>query len=362
MSTPIKNIRAERIVGELDATEISISGSLSGLFSGSFTGSLEGTASFAQTASFVPGYISGTGTTGQVSFFDGTTTQTGDNGLFWDNTNKRLGVGTTTPSQSLHVNGNIWVQSSADSVNAIVVSNSGFIAFANTSNVIGSRVRGTGNSFIFQDNLNNTRAAITTQGGGGVTYFANGGGSVVIGSTTAGARLDVRAQGALSTDIAFRVRNSADTANLIEVNGAGGVSINSTTQGFLPPRMTNAQRLAIASPAVGLIVYCTDATEGLYENTSTGWVNLNSNKPLQVTPVTLLVAGWTLVSGLYEYEYTNAIITATSVVDVIPNNASVTTVQEAEIYPQTTTTTSILKIFAKNEPTADITVTLNIFL
>jgi hypothetical protein len=51
MSTPIKNIRAERIVGELDATEISISGSLSGFFSGSFTGSLEGTASFAQTAS-----------------------------------------------------------------------------------------------------------------------------------------------------------------------------------------------------------------------------------------------------------------------------------------------------------------------
>jgi hypothetical protein len=47
--------------------------------------------------------------------------------------------------------------------------------------------------------------------------------------------------------------------------------IDSTTQGFLPPRMTNAQRLAIASPAVGLMVYCTDAVEGLYVNKSTGW-------------------------------------------------------------------------------------------
>ncbi len=34
-------------------------------------------------------------------------------------------------------------------------------------------------------------------------------------------RLDVRAQGALSTDIAFRVRNSADTANILTVNGDG---------------------------------------------------------------------------------------------------------------------------------------------
>jgi hypothetical protein len=49
--------------------------------------------------------ITGTGTSGQVSFFTGTTTQGGDNGLFWDNTNKRLGIGTTSPSQALEVIG-----------------------------------------------------------------------------------------------------------------------------------------------------------------------------------------------------------------------------------------------------------------
>jgi hypothetical protein len=49
------------------------------------------------------------------------------------------------------------------------------------------------------------------------------------------------------------------------------VQVDSTTQGFLPPRMTNAQRLAIATPAIGLMVYCTDTIEGLYINKSTGW-------------------------------------------------------------------------------------------
>jgi hypothetical protein len=50
------------------------------------------------------------------------------------------------------------------------------------------------------------------------------------------------------------------------------VTIESTNQGFLPPRMTNAQRTAIATPAVGLIVYCTDTLEGFYLNKSTGWI------------------------------------------------------------------------------------------
>ena len=47
--------------------------------------------------------------------------------------------------------------------------------------------------------------------------------SVGIGTTVLGARLDVRAQGALSTDIVFRVRNSADTQNFLVVTGAGEV-------------------------------------------------------------------------------------------------------------------------------------------
>ena len=40
--------------------------------------------------------------------------------------------------------------------------------------------------------------------------------------------------------------------------GSTAVSINSTTQGFLPPRMTQAEILAIAAPATGLMAYNLD--------------------------------------------------------------------------------------------------------
>jgi hypothetical protein len=43
---------------------------------------------------------------------------------------------------------------------------------------------------------------------------------------TPSARLDVQSQGALSTDIAFRVRNSADTSNIFEVRGNGDSVFN----------------------------------------------------------------------------------------------------------------------------------------
>lgn len=52
------------------------------------------------------------------------------------------------------------------------------------------------------------------------------------------------------------------------------LNVTSTTKGFLPPRQTQAQRTAIASPAIGLQVYQTDGVEGLYIYKSTGWALL----------------------------------------------------------------------------------------
>ena len=36
------------------------------------------------------------------------------------------------------------------------------------------------------------------------------------------------------------------------------LDVSSTSKGFLPPRMTDAQKTAITSPAAGLTLWCTD--------------------------------------------------------------------------------------------------------
>lgn len=51
--------------------------------------------------------------------------------------------------------------------------------------------------------------------------------------------------------------------------------INSTSKGFLPPRMTESQRIGISSPATGLMVYQTNNTTGVYVFDGSIWRRLN---------------------------------------------------------------------------------------
>ena len=52
------------------------------------------------------------------------------------------------------------------------------------------------------------------------------------------------------------------------------VDINSTTQGFLPPRMTTTQKNAISTPAAGLVVY--DITLNKLCVYTTAWQTITS--------------------------------------------------------------------------------------
>ncbi|ROL58455.1 tail fiber protein [Bacteroidetes/Chlorobi group bacterium Naka2016] len=51
--------------------------------------------------------VTGSGSANQVAFWNGTNSITGDNGLWWDNGTQRLGIGTSTPSEKLHIAGNV---------------------------------------------------------------------------------------------------------------------------------------------------------------------------------------------------------------------------------------------------------------
>ena len=95
---------------------------------------------------------------------------------------------------------------------------------------------------------------------------------------------------------------------------------------------------------------------------STDWTTFNSKlSVLQVTPITLTTGGWSLVSGLYEYTYSNANILSTSIVDVIPASSTISIVKAADIMPATSSASGSVKIYATNLPTASIIVTFNIY-
>ena len=68
-------------------------------------------------------------------------------------------------------------------------------------------------------------------------------------------------------------------------DASAALDITSTTSGLLPPRMTKVQRDAIATPAAGLIMYCTDcgANGELQFYNGTTWVNMVGDTVAEVT-------------------------------------------------------------------------------
>jgi hypothetical protein len=205
-----------------------------------------------------------------------------------------IGIGTNTPAYALDVNGTTRLQNTLTALNTIIWGSTGVgrLTFSGSDAYMDAAL--SGGSLIFRTNGSTTAMQIfSTQ-------------NVGIGTTTdIGAKLGIQASGSTSATKSIQVNNSGGT-RLLQLNDDGGlyigvymygnafifdtvngqmtigsssspaassvIDMRSTTKGFLPPRMTNAQRTAIGSPAIGLIVYCTDAVEGLYIYKSTGWI------------------------------------------------------------------------------------------
>jgi hypothetical protein len=62
-----------------------------------------------------------------------------------------------------------------------------------------------------------------------------------------------------------------DIGSYVTGQASSVLDVYSLSKGFLAPRMTAAQRLAIAAPAEALLVYQTDAVKGFYYYTGSAW-------------------------------------------------------------------------------------------
>jgi hypothetical protein len=188
--------------------------------------------------------VTGTGTSGEVAYFTGSTTISSESKLFWDSTNDRLGIGLPNPSQPLEVS----KSQNADSVIQVTNVNSGVSAtaqfFANNGTTK-TQFFHTGTSYatlgVLEANLggiyNETSAgiALVAAGASGILRFATGGttarltisstgaatfsSSVTVGASTNG-RLGVRGFTNDSSAFAFEATNSSGNTLFIVRNDA----------------------------------------------------------------------------------------------------------------------------------------------
>jgi hypothetical protein len=272
------------------------------------------------------GLTSPSGIAGAIQFSNGSAFASDAANLFWDDTNNRLGVGTNAPSNTTEIqipstygaigsNANLYLTSALTSA-AIKIGASGSgagCAIQATQSGGGTAFNLALNPFGGSVNVGNSNlgASLGIKGSGSTSATT----SLLVQNSASTSMFQVRDDGNISIftgrifdgvnteksfyisgndnivsnyrAVSLRVFDGTAYASGLEVVGNGAESrvgigttapnasaklqVDSTTKGFLPPRMLQTQRTAIASPAVGLIVYQTDATEGLYIYKSTGW-------------------------------------------------------------------------------------------
>jgi hypothetical protein len=172
------------------------------------------------------GTVTGSGAAGQVTYWNGASTVTGDNGLFYDAVNDCLGIGTITPGAAIdaHSTQNIVLQ-----LNQTTATNNTKIAFQNSGTAlwrIGNNFGGGTNSFVITDaalNINRF-SVLRTSGQTFVGDVVTSSGLFVVNSSSSDAH--IVALGATAPSI--RVRNAGVGASL-----QIGLGLATTTNNFI---------------------------------------------------------------------------------------------------------------------------------
>jgi hypothetical protein len=162
------------------------------------------------------GTVTGSGTATRVAFWNGTSSLSSNADLYWDNTNSRLGIGTSSPVEKLDVRGKGYFNNGGE-----------LYLDANATNTV---LASTGaRTLLFEVNSAN-RMAITSTG------------TVGIGTTTIGSTLQVNGNAA----IGYSTSTAAPTNGLLV---AGDINISATGSSTTTPRIIGVTGITAGTAA-----------------------------------------------------------------------------------------------------------------
>jgi hypothetical protein len=236
----------------------------------------------------IPVVTSPSGVAGAIQFSNGSAFASDAANLFWDDTNKRLGIGTNAPQSKTEINstGNqLSLSSSGDIYTYLKFSAQGGFAsmiFGDGSGNINYLNNYSGgmwasNKFAFSPSYFTPSAQVHIKGSGSTSattslLVQNSAGTELfkvrddnavlvqniivngyVGNVNTGV-VQIGGGGTASANAYFNAISQSFGFGVSSINASAKLQIDSTTQGFLPPRMTTTQKNAITAVA-GLVLY-----------------------------------------------------------------------------------------------------------
>ncbi|KKS06136.1 MAG: hypothetical protein UU59_C0035G0007 [candidate division WWE3 bacterium GW2011_GWE1_41_27] len=185
------------------------------------------------------GTIGGSGVANQVSFFSGSTALSGSNNLWWDNSQTRLGIGTSGPLTNLDVSGTTWLRGlSANS--GLFVNESGNVGIGTTapSSLVDIAYMGTAGAnldilelanTVYSGTLTNTTTSILFKQNLGDDNADAG--PAISGRISVGAEnvWDINTVGSRDSFMSFQTTYNGTVAEMVRITSEGYVGIGITS-------------------------------------------------------------------------------------------------------------------------------------